>query len=92
VSDKEDLAKEVTLEQKRKKVRQRAMWVSGGRQGAKALRLECTWLVGGKRRLPGKLEKSWGGESRRGQGREELEREHCVCFEDHCKDLALTSS
>ena len=78
MSDKEDLAKEVTSEQKRKEVRQRAMWVSGGREGAKVLRLECTWPIGGRRRLPGKLEKSSGGESRRGQGREELKREHTV--------------
>ena len=38
--------------------------MSGGRAGAKALRLECTWSVGGRRRSPGKLEKS--GEGRAG--------------------------
>ena len=54
----------VTFEQNMKEVREWAMWVSGGRAGAKALRLECTWSVGGRRRSPGKLEKS--GEGRAG--------------------------
>ena len=59
---------------KEEEVREWAIWVSGGRTvqaerraGAKALRQECTWHVGGRKRSPWKLEQSGGGESMRNE-------------------------
>lgn len=59
---------------KEEEVREWAIWVSGGRglqaerrAGAKALRQECTWHVGRRKRSPGKLEQSGGGESGRNE-------------------------